>query len=148
MKKAQSSTEYLIVLAVVIVIALVVVGVLGGFPALNNQAEERSSIGYWQTSDIAITQVSDSARQLTLRNNLQNTVNLGTVEVGGLALSCDPTTLAAGLTADCAAGTIAASCVTGNAFSYDVSIAYTVQETGAAYTFTGDGNKLSGTCAD
>lgn len=36
-KKSQTATEYLIILAVVIVIALIVVGVLGGLP--NQQRE-------------------------------------------------------------------------------------------------------------
>jgi uncharacterized protein (UPF0333 family) len=39
-KKAQTSTEYLIILAVVIVIALIVVGVMGGIPSLGGSDDE------------------------------------------------------------------------------------------------------------
>lgn len=39
-KKAQGVTEYLIILAVVIIIALIVVGVMGGIPGMGKSAEE------------------------------------------------------------------------------------------------------------
>ena len=36
-KKAQTATEYMIILAVVIIIALIVVGVMGGIPGTRTQ---------------------------------------------------------------------------------------------------------------
>ena len=46
-EQGQGTTEYLIVLAIVIVIALVVVGVLGGFPKLGAGIGESQSKAYW-----------------------------------------------------------------------------------------------------
>ena len=74
-KKAQTATEYLIILAVVIIIALIVVGVLGGIPGIGKGAASRTSAAYWQTSDIAIPSYaigqdgSADDLNLTVRNN-------------------------------------------------------------------------------
>ena len=45
-KKGQTATEYMIILAVIIVIALIVVGVMGGFPQLgtNINKEKKEEI--------------------------------------------------------------------------------------------------------
>ena len=43
MKRSQTATEYLIILAVVIVIAIVVVSVLGGIPRLGDGSSQRAS---------------------------------------------------------------------------------------------------------
>ncbi|MEK6901999.1 MAG: hypothetical protein AABX02_00230 [archaeon] len=45
--RGQGTTEYLIILAIVIVIALVVVGVLGGFPSLGSGISAGQSKSYW-----------------------------------------------------------------------------------------------------
>lgn len=49
MKKGQTATEYLIILAVVIIIALIVVGVMGGIPGLGNDpnAPKQSDVAKW-----------------------------------------------------------------------------------------------------
>jgi hypothetical protein len=52
--KAQASTEYLIILAVVVIVALAVVGVLGGFPTVSKGISEKDSATYWQSADISI----------------------------------------------------------------------------------------------
>jgi len=68
----QAAVEYLIILAVVIIIALVVVGVLGGFPTLATGVTEKDSLAYWQTADIGIEKPllrSYGAGSLTIRNN-------------------------------------------------------------------------------
>ena len=53
--KGQGTTEYLIILAVVIVIALVVVGVMGWFPGLSTGISAQQSKTFWQsTSPLSI----------------------------------------------------------------------------------------------
>jgi hypothetical protein len=47
--QGQGTTEYLIILAIVIVIALVVVGVLGGFPRIGSSIGEGQSKTYWSS---------------------------------------------------------------------------------------------------
>ncbi len=150
--RAQAATEYLIILAVVIIIALIVIGVLGGIPGVGTGARSRASASYWQTADIAISQYAAFAGSddldVALRNNLRNRVTLTSVTIGGGAQTCDETSLAPGQATSCTDDDGAASCASeGDAFSYAVSISYTDTATGAAYTFTGDGNRLEGRCA-
>jgi len=79
-KRAQAAVEYLIILAVVIIIALVVVGVLGGFPSLTRGVNEKESALYWQGAEIAIQRffiVYDANKStFTLRNNKNFDVRL------------------------------------------------------------------------
>ena len=46
-KKGQGSTEYLVILAVVLIVALVVIGLLGWFPGLAGGTKEAQSEAYW-----------------------------------------------------------------------------------------------------
>jgi len=45
-KKGQGATEYLVILAIVIIIALIVVGVMGGIPGVGSGAKSRASASY------------------------------------------------------------------------------------------------------
>tara|TARA_Y100000310_G_scaffold343799_1_gene453090 strand:- start:2490 stop:2954 length:465 start_codon:yes stop_codon:yes gene_type:complete len=152
-KKAQGATEYLIILAVVIIIALIVVGAMGGIPGIGTGARSRASATYWQTADIAIPSyaafTSTDDLNVTIRNNLRNSITLGTVTVGGGEQTCTSTSLAAGQSTTCSDDDGADGCAAqGDSFSYDISIAYTDDDTGASYTFTGEGHKLEGKCAE
>jgi hypothetical protein len=153
LKRAQTATEYLIILAVVIIIALIVVGVMGGIPGIGTGAQSRASATFWGTSDIAITDVAafsgTDALNVTLRNNLRNSITLTTVTIGDGTQTCDQTSLSPGQSTSCTDATGAAGCTAeGDAFSHDVSIAYTDDDTGATYTFTGGGTQLEGSCAN
>ncbi|MCX6767425.1 MAG: hypothetical protein NTY90_01680 [Candidatus Micrarchaeota archaeon] len=76
-RRGQAAVEYLIILAVVIIIALVVVGVLGGFPSLTRGVNEKESALYWQGSEIAIQKyffasavpLTTTNSSISLRNN-------------------------------------------------------------------------------
>lgn len=148
-KKAQGATEYLIILAVVIIVALIVVGAMGGIPGIGTGARQRASASYWQAADIAIPSYAVSAAtdtlDINLKNNLRNSISAVAVTVGGTALTCSETSLAPGQSTDCSGSMTCASA--GDSYSYDVSVAYTDDETGASYTFTGEGHKLEGKCA-
>ena len=83
-KKAQTATEYLIILAVVIVIALVVASLLGEFPGLGGNIGSNSNKGYWVTTDIAVTKIRVSANEggvLKLSNNFPETITITSVEM-------------------------------------------------------------------
>ena len=55
--RAQGATEYLVLLAVVLIVALVSVALLGFFPGMASDAQETQSKMYWQSSSpIAITE--------------------------------------------------------------------------------------------
>lgn len=148
-RKAQGATEYLIILAVVIIIALIVIGAMGGIPGIGTGARQRASASYWQTADIAIPSYATSAATdtitLTAKNNLRNSISSLALTVEGTSLTCSATSLAPGQSTECS-GTKACAAA-GDSYSYDVSVTYIDDETGASYTFTGEGHKLEGKCA-
>ena len=149
-RKAQGATEYLIILAVVIIVALIVVGVMGGIPGIGGAARNRAAASYWLTSDIAIPSVvvstADDNITIALMNNLRDTITISTLKVGGLTLTCNSNSLAPGQVTNCDAASTACAAA-GDAFTYDASIGYKDEVTGASYTFTGEGHKLEGKCA-
>ncbi len=67
--RAQGATEYLVLLAVVLIVALVSIALLGFFPGMASDAQETQSKTYWSSaSPIAITEwgaMSYSASVLT-----------------------------------------------------------------------------------
>ncbi len=153
-KRGQTATEYLIILAVVIVIALIVIGVLGGFPSIGGSSKTRTSEVYWGSADIAITahsfDAAGASNVLKLRNNLRNRVTVNTITIGSTTVMSTATTIASGGSTTFEGSTIASHIDCGDSgdpYSYDVSIAYTDVDTSANYTFTGSGTKLEGSCS-
>jgi len=78
--RAQGATEYLVLLAVVLIVALVSVALLGFFPGMASDAQITQSQAYWKsTQPIAITEWAAKARSdgpqygtyayLRIRNN-------------------------------------------------------------------------------
>ncbi len=49
-KKGQGATEYIVVLAIVLMVALVVVGLLGFFPGFSSDTQTSESSSYWQSA--------------------------------------------------------------------------------------------------
>lgn len=161
-KRGQTATEYLIILAVVIVIALIVVGVLGGIPSIGGGAKSNTVSSYWRTSQIGVVSMSvaaatdsstaDANGSISLRNN-----KAGTITITGITLTdvssgtADSNTtdvvLAAGQQGTLTFTNLSNSGTSGETFTYTVSINYTDSATGAAYIFDGDGTKLEGTIA-
>jgi hypothetical protein len=148
LKKAQGATEYLIILAIVIIIALIVVGVMGGIPGIGGQAGGRTSASYWSNADVAIVSQAISASgtdTVILKNNLRDPITVTNFTVNSVELASDETV---GVGSQQTYTGAIAACTAGQGYSYDVSITYTDSKTDASYTFTGDGNKLEGTCAN
>lgn len=147
--KAQGSTEYLIILAVVIIIALIVVGVLGGIPGIGRTGTQRASASFWLSQDIGITSYSvKSNGQVTfnLKNNLRNSATVTAVTLGGQAVGSGNLSLSTGSTGS-RTGSTSLSCTAGKPFTYAVNISYTDDATSASYNLDGDGTKLEGSCA-
>ena len=148
-KKGQTATEYLIILAVVIVVALIVVGVMGGIPGIGKGVGRKASASYWKSADIAIDSYANDATTgtltLNIRNNLDTSVTISAFTVG-LAPVTTLGTLSPGQSTTLASAVGALAC--SGSFSHAISITYTDLATGAAYTITGDGHKLEGTCAN
>lgn len=163
-KKAQTATEYLIILAVVIIIALIVVGVLGDVPGIGGGAGQSTNEGYWQTSKLGIPAYKFSSSltdtdSITIRNNLASSITITRLQIGGVDInytgSLTERTLNQGeswtyqnaSTQSTVNNTLVASCPAGSSFSVDVNIEYTDVQTGAVYAFDGDGTKLEGECS-
>jgi hypothetical protein len=92
--KAQVSTEYLVIMAVVLVIALVVVYLVGGFSSLGNSALASKGQQYWASaSPIAITNykltsnVTGNSFILTVANQGLNILSITNVSASGTAPS-------------------------------------------------------------
>jgi len=135
--KGQGTTEYLIILAVVIVIALVVVGVLGFVPGIGGSTTEQQSAAYWRgTAPFAILEYDfdDTAYTFVVRNNTEQSLTLTEVTLDGpttaaSTLSVADTVIAAGKTASVSgtystAGDDCTDLGDTKQFSYDASITY------------------------
>jgi len=162
--KGQTATEYLVILAVVIILALVTIGTLGGMPSLAGGTGNKLSAVYWSSSaDVGINSYSVSATQnatFAFDNNLRNPVTINSVKLrsgnnpdttvfsGSLNLGTGKTsTVSYNLTSATADPN---RCVNaGDAYSYIVTLTYTNQLTSASYTITNqDSNPLKGVCAN
>lgn len=147
-RKAQTATEYLIILAVVIVIALIVVGIMGGIPGIGTGVESKTSASYWKSAPIAVDaySISPTGVTLVLRNNMGSAIDVTNIALGATNLTNLPGIMSPGATYTVNDAAVTCTGAT-NTFSYDVTITYTDQATGAEYDFTGDGHKLEGSCA-
>jgi len=69
--RAQAATEYVIILAIVIVISLVAVGAMGGIPKLGGSTSSRASVSYWQQADIGVSAslLNATSARLVVKNN-------------------------------------------------------------------------------
>ncbi|MSR86544.1 class III signal peptide-containing protein [Candidatus Woesearchaeota archaeon] len=148
-KRGQGATEYLIILAVVVIIALILAGVLGGIPGIGKSSSKQASEAYWGTTDVAITNYYLSAATdvltVTLRDNLDTSIRVQNISVAGTVNGSSTFTLSPGGTQTTS---VAKACTaTGDTFEFTpVIIQYSDLSTGANYTFTGT-VALSGVCA-
>ncbi|MBI5223280.1 class III signal peptide-containing protein [Candidatus Micrarchaeota archaeon] len=97
--KGQVSTEYLVILAVVLVVALVVVYLVGGFSGLGASSLETQSKNYWAgASPFAIKTVKATGTTLTLQmaNNDLEQLTLTDVSVAGASVFSTSTTYNSG----------------------------------------------------
>jgi hypothetical protein len=158
-KKAQTATEYMIILAVVIIIALIVVGVLGGIPGIGTGAGGRASASYWATAPIgldsyAASNESSNNVKLLVKNNFNDPIIITNISMSatGQSTTHHPLTqthITLGVGAEKYwNGTVPSLCNdVGDAWISNIVILYQNQVTGANYTFSGEGTKLQGVCA-
>jgi len=126
--KGQVSTEYLVILAVVLVVALVVVYLVGGFAGLGAGTLESQSKSYWgSASPFAINNYKVMGTNVTLEITNQDIekLTLTDVTVDGVSVSIASTSFASGETKS-VSGTLGATCGTaGTMFQYDIVLVYT-----------------------
>lgn len=145
--KGQGTTEYLIILAVVIVIALVVAGVLGFFPGFASGISEQESKAYWQsTHPLSITDwaIDSTDGIFTVENKTTDKIQLTDITVDGVALDLADANISAGGSHTTIADTDV-TCTSGQVYQYDVTIRYDVIGGIQGKTLTGI-KPISGNC--
>lgn len=128
-KKGQTTTEYLTILAVVIIIALIVVGLMGWFPALGAGITEKQSKAYWKSTEpLAITDwdVDDTNISLVIMNMTTDKIEIEDITVAGTDLNPSDKNIEGGDSKIFSDTDV--SCTTGELYSYDVIITYSVEK--------------------
>lgn len=151
-KLAQTATEYLIIIGVVLIIAVVVVSLLGGIPGIGGSSNVRTNDAYLRTLDVGVSDhrfsnVSEEVN-VTFINNLANSVTLTAVTVDGSSCTLTGPTLRVGQsnTYVCdLSGDADVEISAGSDYDFDLSITYT--EGGASYTLSGNDIALQGRAA-
>ncbi|MFW5746103.1 MAG: hypothetical protein ACOCWQ_00965 [Nanoarchaeota archaeon] len=141
MRRSQTATEYLIVLAVVIVMGVIAVGVMGGIPSIGGEAGEQAAKMRLLTAKIGITNymISEAKGYFEFINNQAKSIRLENATVDGkkcwfIGTNVNPEltpTLGPGQKKKIACGSITAN--PGERYDYDVTITYTDLETSAVY---------------
>ncbi len=136
--RAQASTEYLIVLAVVLTLALIILGAFGLFPSFSYGAQAGDSARWWASaaSPLQIADFKQTGSSLSII--LVNSAPL-TVRVGGINLSTRPSAIytpSTSLPVSLPSGGrtqvdfTTESCAGRQTLAYEVSISYTAGQVG------------------
>lgn len=134
MTRAQTATEYLVILAVVIVIALIVVSVLGGIPSIGGGAmnsAQRSVLESQTPLAISAWSVDKMGTKIIFRNNANYNVKLTSVSIEGYEKSISAT-LRPGQQYEFV--TLGAKNSDVSQYEFDVGYTYIDVSTGAEYT--------------
>ena len=127
-KKGQVSTEYLVILAVVLVVALIVVALVGGMSPVSTGVSESQSKNYWlSVAPVSISgwKYSGTSLELTLQNMGGQKVTITSIDIAGVSPAYNGNaSLAVGETKTVTA-TGLPSCTTGSSFELqNISIKY------------------------
>jgi uncharacterized protein (UPF0333 family) len=130
--KGQVSTEYLVILAIVLVVALIVVYLVGGFAGIGTGTVETASKNYWAGASpfsIKTVKVSGSEMDLEVQNNDLEKLTITDISIDNDSVFSASTELESGENTVLDA-TVGTSCGdTGERFTYeDVVITYSKGE--------------------
>lgn len=148
--RGQGTTEYLIILAVIIIIALVVAGVMGWFPGLGGAITEQQSKAYWQgTSPIAVTdwQIGSNTGKFTLKNVSTDKITVNVINLKGDTNSSGtelPATLNAGESKSVSVNFTGLGCT--GTYQYNLIIYYDVEGGGITGKKLVGAKPIVGTC--
>lgn len=125
--RGQGSTEYLVLLAVALIVALVAIALLGWFPGVSADTRESQSRSYWngaQPFAIVEYKISGTEVELVLLNTRSQKMRLKNITFGTEDLSVTSTVFPGGAQKT-VTGTLSTSCgSTGDLFDYDVAFLY------------------------
>ncbi len=134
--KGQGATEYLVILAVVLIIALVAIGIVSQ-QASGSGAQEKVGRAYWKSEVFPLTiddyKFSTTTLTLVVTNRGSDTITLSgtagagiTTSYGGTTNQNPATTIPGGATKSIDVTTTTCSATAGTAFSAQVNITYSV----------------------
>ncbi|MEW6035460.1 MAG: hypothetical protein AB1529_02505 [Candidatus Micrarchaeota archaeon] len=127
-RKGQGATEYLVILAVVLIVALVVIALLGFFPGVGGAARESQSASYWsgaQPFSITSFKLDNTSVTLVMSNRLSEKLTLTEVAFDGDALTNVTNTTFKGGEERSVSGTLGSTCgASGDGFEYDVVLTF------------------------
>lgn len=149
MAKAQGSTEYLMVMAVVILVALVVVSILGGFPGFGLSGSEQQSRNYWESAtpfSIVNIKVSGNSVQMDVKNGFSQRLDLTNITFDGADIGAGPRIFGAGQTITLAGTIPAFNCASSQYYEFTQVVFAYRQGPVAGLTQTGD-KPLIGKCS-
>jgi hypothetical protein len=151
MRRGQTATEYLIILAVTIIIALVAVSVLGGFPTLfTSQSGEMLSEAYWGSAKISIThhRIADTEGRFVFMNKMRYPIEIVKIALDDVELLEAADTIVPSGGSQLIEQTSGFTCTTqGDKYAYKVLVEYTYADRPELGVFTFTGLKpLIGVC--
>ena len=170
-QKAQTATEYLIILAVVIIIALIVVAIIGrGTEIAGGTGDSVASLGWQGAPGVGVMSAvfsANSVDSLTLRNNVGGQpitifeINITSPDgsiIEAMNTSANPVQIGAGQSRTISNTTVAGglsnpnfACVgasAGDRFSVGITIRYREDSTGAFRVTSNSGARFEGSCAE
>ncbi len=145
--KGQVSTEYLVILAIVLVVALVVVYLVGGFAGMGAGTMQTQSMQAWGTAaPFAITswQQSGTTLLLQVQNNDVNQLTLTGISMDGASVFATNTTFASGQSQ--VVTVTAAACTSGSPFTHQ-NVLITYNKAGIAGESETGIRPIIGTCS-
>jgi hypothetical protein len=126
-RRGQGSTEYLVLLAVALIVALVAIALLGWFPGVSGDTRESQSRSYWsgaQPFSILEYKANSTSLVLTMRNERSEKLTLQDMTVDGADVAVAVTEFKGGEEKTVTV-TLPATCGTvGDLFEYDLTIEY------------------------
>ncbi len=92
LKKAQSSTEYILLLTIVIIIVLIVYSSLYKIPLVFTNFNEKSQIDYWRTAEVGVYSgiLNSNNTILYIINNHRIPINLTEIYINNISLEISP----------------------------------------------------------
>ena len=163
-RKGQGATEYLVILGAVLLVALVIVSLLGWFPALGGSTREQQSKSYWtgatpfsitsfklNGTSIVLSVASRVSDRLNLTSvdfadSLSNTVNVYSVSTGTLFNAGQEQTISNITTWNTGGNQCANGAATGAVFDY-ATVTFTYTQNGVAGVKQVGARPLTGRCS-
>ena len=132
MSKGQVSTEYLVILAIVLVVALIVVYLVGGFAGIGTGTVETASKNYWAGASpfsIKTVKVAGTAMDIQLQNNDLERLTITDITIDNSSVFSTATQFDSGESKVISATAPSDCGAAGEVFTYnDVIITYTKGE--------------------